>query len=79
LTATGDEDIGAFLNESLRARQPDTAAAAGDHGDLAIQSCHQFILILVVAVAGIVGCLGISFKSQVMPSGSGREGGTEHG
>jgi hypothetical protein len=39
-----DEDVGAFVDEPLCGRQPDTAAAAGDHGDLAGQSCHQLIL-----------------------------------
>jgi hypothetical protein len=38
LAAADDEDMGSFIDEPLRGRQPDTAAAAGDHGDLAIQS-----------------------------------------
>ena len=38
LAAPGDEDVRAFLHKPLRGSQPDTAAAAGDHGDLAIQS-----------------------------------------
>ena len=38
LAAPGDEDVGAFFDEPLRGRQPDTATAAGDHGDLSIQS-----------------------------------------
>jgi hypothetical protein len=33
-----DEDVRAFVDEPLRRRQADTAAAAGDYGDLAIQS-----------------------------------------
>jgi hypothetical protein len=33
------------VDEPLGGRQSDTAAAAGDHGDLAMQSCHQCILI----------------------------------
>jgi hypothetical protein len=44
LAAACDEDIRAFIDEPLRGRQPDTAASAGDHGDLAGQSCHQLIL-----------------------------------
>jgi hypothetical protein len=36
LAAPDDDDMGAFVDEPLRGRQPDTAAAAGDHGDLAI-------------------------------------------
>ena len=42
--AAHDEDVGAFVDEPLCGRKPDTAAAAGDHGDLASQSCHQLIL-----------------------------------
>ncbi len=42
--AAHDEDVGAFVDEPVCGRQPDTAAAAGDHGDLASQSCHQLIL-----------------------------------
>ena len=38
LSTPGDEDVRAFVDEPLRGRQSDTAAAAGDHGDLAIQS-----------------------------------------
>jgi len=38
------EDTGAFVDEPPCGRQPDTAAAAGDHGDLASQSHHQLIL-----------------------------------
>src|ERR1700739_4508016 len=42
--AARDEDVGAFDDEPLCSGQPDTAAATGDHGDLASQSCHQLIL-----------------------------------
>jgi len=42
--APDDEDMGAFIDEPLRGRQPDTAAAVGDHSDLASQSCHRLIL-----------------------------------
>ncbi len=38
LAPPGDEDVGAFFDEPRRGCQPDTATAAGDHGDLAIQS-----------------------------------------
>jgi hypothetical protein len=38
VAAAHDEDAGAFVDEPLRGRQADTAAAAGDDGDLAIQS-----------------------------------------
>jgi hypothetical protein len=38
LAAPGDEDVGAFFDEPRRGCQPDTATAAGDHGDLAVQS-----------------------------------------
>jgi hypothetical protein len=42
--AAHDEDVGAFVDEPLCGRQPDTAAAAGDHRDLAGQSHDQLIL-----------------------------------
>src|ERR1700747_1700633 len=44
LAAAHDEDMGSFIDEPLRGRQPDPAAAAGDHGDFASQSCHQLVL-----------------------------------
>ena len=37
LAATGDEDIGAFFNESLGGRKADAAAAPRDDGDLVFQ------------------------------------------
>jgi hypothetical protein len=42
--AAHDEDAGAFADEPACGRRPDTAAAAGDHGDLASQSHQQLIL-----------------------------------
>src|SRR5258705_3615610 len=41
LPAAHDEHVRAFDDEPLRRRQADTAAAAGDHGYLAIESWHQ--------------------------------------
>ena len=38
LAASGDEDIGPFRDKTPRGREPDSAAAAGDQGDLAIES-----------------------------------------
>jgi hypothetical protein len=54
LATARDEHVRALVNEPLRGRESDTAAAAGDHRDLAIQSCHQFILIFVVVVVEVV-------------------------
>ena len=39
--ATGDDDRSALRHEALRDAETDAGAAAGDHGDLAVEgSCH---------------------------------------
>ena len=40
----GTDDGGAFLGEAQCAGAADAAGGAGDHGDLALESCHGQIL-----------------------------------
>src|SRR6202040_2563595 len=54
IAAAHDEDIRPFVDEPMRGRQPDTAAAAGDYGDLASQSCHQLILHISCGVVDVL-------------------------
>ena len=41
LTMTDDDDVGPFRDKRLRRRQPDTAAASGDDGNLSGQLRHD--------------------------------------
>jgi hypothetical protein len=50
LPPAGDEDVGAFLDEPLCDGEADTAASAGDDGDLSVQSRHA--VTFFVAVTG---------------------------
>ena len=42
LPSADNEHIGAFVHERLRGGKADSAAAAGDDGDLPIQFAHDF-------------------------------------
>ena len=54
LAASGDEDIGAFRDKTPRGRKPNSAAAAGDQGDLAIELALAYPFGASFSVARVV-------------------------
>src|SRR5690606_6070119 len=50
LTPPGDQHLRCLCGKERGAREPDAAVAAGDHGDLSLQSCHNPPLLLETRV-----------------------------
>src|SRR5262245_43237563 len=62
LTAPGDEDVGAFLHELLRRREPDAAVATRNECDFSFKLAH---VVLLGFQAKALRCLMMNSSSVV--------------